>query len=502
MRKELIRPHEAIEDTFRFRHMLIRDAAYERIPKELRADLHERFAGWLEGRGSEFDEIVGYHFEQAHRCLEELGRTGERSSALAERAAERLHASGRRAYARADSRAAVHLLERAAALFVTEDPRRVRLLPLLGRAYRMQGHSERAEEVLSEAAELGTVVGDPAASADASLALTDLRVHRTAETGFVRGDIMRQVDEAIDVFQSVGEEAALARALLLRGQYRFWGGEAAAALPDLELAAQLAHEAGIQAEEGECIQYMCTVMRVGPTPADEALRRLDEIGSGVSLSARLDVSLLAARAHFTAMQGDFDAARESASRGRVVAEEHGLDVLHARFTLGFVELLAGEAAVAEEEFRAVCEDYEQREEFGFLASAAPHLAEAILAQGRNEEALAVLDRWPAPRLTLPEDVDGQAQWRRVRARVLVRMGEVEAAERIAREAVAIASGTADILDLQAESLADLGEVLQLAGRSQEARAALEEAMQLYETKGHVVGAERLRGLLAERPIEA
>src|SRR4029078_8123854 len=102
----------------------------------------------------------------------------------------------------------------------------------------------------------------------------------------------------------------------------------------------------------------------------------------------------------------------------------GLDVLHARFTLGFVELLAGAAAVAEEEFRAVCEDYEQREEFGFCASAAPHLAEAILAQGRNEEALAVLDRWPAPRLTLPEDVDGQAQWRRVRGSGLVRMGEV------------------------------------------------------------------------------
>ena len=42
VRKELIRPHEAIEDTFRFRHMLIRDAAYDRVPKAQRADLHER----------------------------------------------------------------------------------------------------------------------------------------------------------------------------------------------------------------------------------------------------------------------------------------------------------------------------------------------------------------------------------------------------------------------------------------------------------------------------
>jgi tetratricopeptide (TPR) repeat protein len=82
------------------------------------------------------------------------------------------------------------------------------------------------------------------------------------------------------------------------------------------------------------------------------------------------------------------------------------------------------------------------------------------------------------------------------------MGEHGEAERLAREAVAIASGTVDILDLRAEALADLGEVLQLAGRSQESRAALEEAVELYEAKGHLVGAERLRELLAGRPVEA
>ncbi len=60
VRKELIQPHEVLGDTFRFRHMLIRDAAYERTPKELRSHLHERFADWLESRGEAFEEIVGY----------------------------------------------------------------------------------------------------------------------------------------------------------------------------------------------------------------------------------------------------------------------------------------------------------------------------------------------------------------------------------------------------------------------------------------------------------
>ncbi len=78
VRKELIVPHEAIGDDFRFRHVLIRDAAYERIPKERRAELHERFADWLEPRGPEFEEIVGYHLEQAYRSVEALGPIGER----------------------------------------------------------------------------------------------------------------------------------------------------------------------------------------------------------------------------------------------------------------------------------------------------------------------------------------------------------------------------------------------------------------------------------------
>ena len=51
VRKELVR-RESTElsagDAFKFRHILIRDAAYEALPKAERAVLHERFADWLE----------------------------------------------------------------------------------------------------------------------------------------------------------------------------------------------------------------------------------------------------------------------------------------------------------------------------------------------------------------------------------------------------------------------------------------------------------------------
>ena len=503
VRKELIRPHEAIEDTFRFRHMLIRDGAYERIPKELRSELHERFAGWLDGRGEEFDEVVGYHLEQAYRCLAELGRLGERAQALGEASAERLAASGRRAYARADVRAAANLLQRASTLFDVDDPRRLRLLPLIGRALRAEGRLEPADAALSEAIDRGLAAGERAVAADAKLARIDLRAQRAAETGVGRDDVLREIKAAIEVFDEVGDEAGLGHAYLLRGQFQFWGGAAAAALLDLEEAARFARATGNRAAEAESIQFMCAAMRVGPTPVTDALQRLDKLGSRAAINGRLEMAILLARAHFVAVQGRFDEARTLVSQARRLANEHGFDHTHALFTAGYVELLAGNAAAAERELRMVCEHYEEVGELGYLSSAAPHLADALLAQGREEEALELTERWRADQLTIPEDADAQTQWRRVRAKLLARRGDLPEAERLGREGVAIASSTADILDLRAEALADLGEVLMLAGRHQEARAAIEEAIGLYEAKGHLVGVQRLRGILAQqRPIEA
>lgn len=78
IRKDLLRPDRAIlpgEEAFGYRHLLIRDAAYQALAKSYRAELHERFARWLEERGTclvELDEIVGYHLEQAFRYQCEL----------------------------------------------------------------------------------------------------------------------------------------------------------------------------------------------------------------------------------------------------------------------------------------------------------------------------------------------------------------------------------------------------------------------------------------------
>ena len=119
VQKDLVRPDRAFlpgEDAFRFRHLLIRDAAYEALSKADRAELHECFARWLEERGTdlvELDGIAGYHLEQAfgYRC--ELGPADKKARRLAADAAAHLDAAGWRAMDRGDTGAAVNLLERA-----------------------------------------------------------------------------------------------------------------------------------------------------------------------------------------------------------------------------------------------------------------------------------------------------------------------------------------------------------------------------------------------------
>ena len=499
VRKEMLRPHEAIADLFRFRHILIRDAAYDGLPKELRVELHERFADWVENRSDELEEIVGYHVEQAYRWLVELGPVSDRGAALADRAADHLIASGARANARGDARAAANLFDRAAALLPADDPRRVRLLPMLGRALRDSAQMERVESVLAEAVERGQAAGAPSLVADANLALTDLRFQRAT---LDREDVVRHVESAIHVFEESRDEAGLARALSFAGKLRFWAGEAAAAIDDLERASEHARNAGDRAQEAESLEYECRAHVFGPTPVPEGLARMEEIRARADGNGRLQVSLLENRARLLAMQEQFELAREVIAQAGALAVDHGLDVLQARAasSAGYVELLAGDARAAEELARAACELLESAGELGYLASATPILIESLLGQGRDEEAWRLTERWRPERLTVPEDVDAQVGWRLVRARLLARRGDGDEAEDLAAQAMALVAPT-DYLDLRAVALADLAAVVRSAGRPDEADAGIRAAIALYEQKGNVAAAGRLRGLTSGRSLE-
>jgi class 3 adenylate cyclase/tetratricopeptide (TPR) repeat protein len=491
VRKELVRPDKAQfagEDAFRFRHLLIRDAAYDALPKAIRAELHERFAAWLEGHGSdlvELAEILGYHLEQAHGYLVQLGTANERGQKLARRAAEHLADSGRRAFARGDVRAASSLLERAAALPSADDPQRLRLLPFLGRALVEAGEWERAEAVLSEAVEAGKAAGEPGVAADAAVARTFVRLHTDPETSHAK--VRGELDAAIGVFEQLDDRAGLGRALSIAGMLRLWRGEAAGAIEELERAAQLAREAGDRPQEIQDLHFVLVAALVGPTQVSSALEQVEEISRRGDGASMLEASVLRTRAHLEAMRGDFGVARHLVAEAKALTDELGVET--ASSSSGEIELLAGDLPAAERAVRAVCETLERRGDWGHLASTAPILADALHAQGRGDEAAPLIEL--AARWTLADDTDAQVGLLRVRANLLAHQGDLGEAERLAREATELSAQT-DYLNHHAKALADLADVLELAGRREEAAAALEKALGLYERKGNLVMAERTR----------
>src|SRR6185295_14347375 len=127
-------------------------------------DLHERYATWLElrvvERLREFEEIVGYHLEQAFRNRIALGLPDARAASLSARASERLEAAGRRALVRSDLSAAIGLLERVCELLPTNDPRRTALLVERGAALIESGRLAEAGRVLGEAERLAAAADD------------------------------------------------------------------------------------------------------------------------------------------------------------------------------------------------------------------------------------------------------------------------------------------------------------------------------------------------------
>jgi len=107
--------------SLRFKHLLIRDAAYAGLTKAERAELHERFADFqtraAADRLIEYEEIIGYHLEQAIHHRQQLGLDDERTRTLAGRAAQMLGAAGIRALQRGDALTSNRLLERCRAVY-------------------------------------------------------------------------------------------------------------------------------------------------------------------------------------------------------------------------------------------------------------------------------------------------------------------------------------------------------------------------------------------------
>jgi len=485
VRKQLVRPDTSgpsPEDRFRFHHVLIRDTAYEAMPKELRAELNERLADWLEDgeSGHELEELIGYHLEQAYVFRTQLGPPDAPVHALAERAATRLTSAGRRALSRGDARAAVRLLQRATKLTSAAPNRRYAILPDLGAALRDSGSLVESEEVLTEAAGAATRAGDRGAQARARIELAFTRLHRHEAVEEVRS----VAEETLPVLMELADDAGLAKALTLAGligEYVRCNVSAGEAL--LERALAHAERIGDRQQMRTILTLLSKTNLDGPRPAEDAIAHLDELARRLPGDLTLEAAMATNRAPLEAMRGRFQIARELYTRGQATFEELGrsFSAANARIDSGTVELLAGDHETAEHELRSGFEALEAIGETSVRSSVAALLGRAVLAQGRAAEA----ERYAAisEQTSSGNDVFAQVEWRTLRAMVCARTSRLEEAERVAREAVELLE-VSDALNLRAEAVAALGEALEVAERTEEARASFTEAQRLSERKGN------------------
>ncbi len=480
VRKELVRPDKTLipgDEAFRFRHLLIRDAAYDALPKATRAELHECFAAWLEERRAdivELDEILGHHLDQAARYKTELGQS---DPALAGRAAERLSAAGRRALWRGDRRAATPLLQRALEL---TRPGRLDVQLELDFA-EAQFSPRAAADIADAAAARARRRGDWAAEAVAHVVAVDYRVEFSADPPIDEWETAAQ--EALPLLEEAQDHAALARvwfvlgqAANMRGRFEEWGLAREQQLRHSRLAGRPDPWVGLGGP-----------LLIGPRPADEALRTLDDVYSDVSHPL-----LVLSRGELLAMLGHsneiWSAAQEASKQlgqlGQLDGSDHLAEI--ARF--------AGDYEAAAHYLRLHCEGLEARGDRGHLSTYAPTRGRFLCMLGRHDEAepLAQVGR----ELGDKNDASTQMVWRQAQALVHANRGEHADAENLSHEAVEVAEGT-DALNYQGDAYTDLAEVFVAAGRTDEAAQALEQALDRYGRKKNLAMVAQVKPKLEE-----
>jgi class 3 adenylate cyclase/DNA-binding transcriptional ArsR family regulator len=491
-RKEMVRSERSDipgEDGFAFTHILVRDSAYHALPKLRRADLHERLARWLDKQAgvkvSEADEFVGHHLAEAVVLRRAVGEIDD--GALAQEAAKRLAEVAWRLMA-TDPNSAAALYARAADLV----PGTVGGLDLnlrhgvaLFRAQDFIPARAMLDGVLAEAEDCG----DRGLFLRARLAWLDVAAH--TEGALAMAEIDVAVAEALEYFDSTGDDEGLAHAYVARRQRLNMD---ARWEPMMEICEKIMHHASRcgdhhLVEEARAFRY--AAMFYGPRPSHEVLQllRRDALSgepSRIAYGTRRMVEGV-----LLALGDQPGEARAALADARSAFEEmHSkMHLFHLASCSANAELIIGDDEATERHLLLLFDELEQSGERSFLSTVAPMLAEIRLRQGNTEAAteLAAMGQ----RLTQQEDVVSQSLWRIVTAKVAARDGDLGRALSLAAEAVEWMERS-DQLQWIAEIHRGRAEVQLLADRPADARASLQRALELYEAKGDMPDSRRVR----------
>jgi tetratricopeptide (TPR) repeat protein len=484
VRKDLIHPAPATlagDQAFRFRHLLIRDAAYDALPKATRADLHERFADWLGQNGTgliELDEITGYHLEQSARYHRELGH--ERLD-LEQRAGERLSLAAGRATARDDYPAAIKLFTRAVELFPNGSPAwrgafldRLAILMSIG-----DDSAERDLRTLEKA-------DDHLLNMDARI--IRLRLAIDAAT-FDSSEAEAVIEQATRLFSETNDDRGLASVAELEAQFAWLKSRAIEVIRATDRYTQHARRAGIADFVGRSAVTRFGPYGMGPfTPA--------EMRAGVADLPSDAHPRMVIEAMIAEREGRFE---EATARTEWVAEhiiELGLTPMSVAPKNSLAGLLfeMGRLEDAATAYREVIELHRAFGQEGYLSTTLIDYAAVVHALGDPDEAERLVAE--GTEMGGPDDVVNFTKGRAVRAVIAAERGDDTAALELAESSVDYAFRT-DFPHEQGNALETLGRVHRSAGRNDDARAAYQRAGEIWERYGWTANAKRVRELLVQ-----
>ena len=534
-RLEALRRSELIErDTgwflgepgLRFHHLLIRDAAYRRLLKGTRAELHARFADWVTARAGDagdHDETIGWHLEQAHQLLRELGALDAAGRVLGERAAQHLAAAGRRALARDDLPVAADLLGRAVDRLDVDDAARADLALDWCEALLSAGDVGSAAAAIEE---LGRFIGDPTPSGS-------LPLKEGGQEGFAdessdeipldspfskgEGDRLRAwhtcfksqltvltapqgLQAAADVVAGAAEELAKlgdaageAKAHSVHATALARLGKVGACEAALDQALAAARRGGDRRRANAVLAGAPLAALWGPSPVTRASGRCLDVVRVLRITQgapAVESVALSCQGVLEALRGRTEAARRMLASSRKMVEDLGIAhrLFEADAFAGRIAAMEGDTAAAERLLRGA---YEGLRDLGLgidAARAGALLARVLLVQDRIAEAESLSHE--SERLA-GDDLQAAIAWRGVRAEALAKRGEHAEAVELARAAVAIASTTDALLD-HADARMALAAALRAAGRGTEADAEERRTIELWEAKGATLLVERVR----------
>ena len=489
--RSLVTPVDA--GVWRFAHALIQDAASRRTAKEDRAVLHVRLATHLAQDDAPSDEVIGAHLERAARLRRDLGKADQETLELERRAGERFATAGSRAYAHLGLAATAELLSRSAALLPTSDHTRVALMPDLGTSLMEIGRLDEAERLLRSAGQNHRGVTE-VQRARIDLQLLALKgVYRAAPTD----DVERYLNEASRIvarLEHLGDQTGLAQGWTVL-EYLYWVlGRVSGAVDSCVKGVRAAQAAGRLREQWQAGGGLGLYLSCGFLPADQVEKTLGGFAAEPRPIWRL--AALASTATSLAFRGDLAGFDRAQRQWAEFADVNGLEWpgAHQFVAMAVARIEVGDAPGAERALRASMDTMDRLGDIWAYAEASWMLPRAIALQGRHDETLALIERSEERDRRVVFGVHARIHEQFVTALGLQIRGRLAEAEAASRTGVDMAEGT-EFAIVHTTALEQLAEIVEQAGRPDEARELRQQSLAVHDRQGNLVGAARVQALL-------